>query len=186
MKKLILFILLLFLCKNSFAEIAFKDLQEKKTSYLDFVLTKIESRLVQRHNLLGTQLMPLRIQYQSLSSQVDFIQKDSKIIIFIRGVMDKRRYTKKKYTPKLTDCNILRNILLYGKQGYHLILKKRNKYLTNENMSDIFIDKFLNNLTLSEKEKKYITENTFVRVEIIDPVRGNNIFCKGNIAAELN
>ena len=186
MKRLIFIILLLFLNQNSLAETAFKDLQDKKTSYLDFVLTKIESRLVQRHNLLGTQMMPVRIQFQNVGSQVDFFSKESRIVISIRGVMDKNRYSKKKYIPKLTDCNILRNILLYGKQGYHLILKKRNKFLTDSDMKDIFINRFLNNLTLSDEEKIYITENTFARVQIIDPVRGNDVFCSGNIAKELN
>ena len=186
MKRLIFIILLLFLNQNSLAETAFKDLQDKKTSYLDFVLMKIESRLVQRHNLLGTQMMPVRIQFQNVGSQVDFFSKESKIVISIRGVMDKNRYSKKKYIPKLTDCNILRNILLYGKQGYHLILKKRNKFLTDSDMKDIFISRFLNNLTLSDEEKIYITENTFARVQIIDPVRGNDVFCSGNIAKELN
>ncbi len=186
MKRLIFIILLLFLNQNSLAETAFKDLQDKKTSYLDFVLTKIESRLVQRHNLLGTQMMPVRIQFQNVGSQVDFFSKESRIVISIRGVMDKNRYSKKKYIPKLTDCNILRNILLYGKQGYHLILKKRNKFLTDSDMKDIFISRFLNNLTLSDEEKIYITENTFARVQIIDPVRGNDVFCSGNIAKELN
>ena len=186
MKRLIFIILLLFLNQNSLAETAFKDLQDKKTSYLDFVLTKIESRLVQRHNLLGTQMMPVRIQFQNVGSQVDFFSKESRIVISIRCVMDKNRYSKKKYIPKLTDCNILRNILLYGKQGYHLILKKRNKFLTDSDMKDIFISRFLNNLTLSDEEKIYITENTFARVQIIDPVRGNDVFCSGNIAKELN
>ena len=186
MKRLIFIILILFLNQNSLAETAFKDLQDKKTSYLDFVLTKIESRLVQRHNLLGTQMMPVRIQFQNVGSQVDFFSKESRIVISIRGVMDKNRYSKKKYIPKLTDCNILRNILLYGKQGYHLILKKRNKFLTDSDMKDIFISRFLNNLTLSDEEKIYITENTFARVQIIDPVRGNDVFCSGNIAKELN
>ena len=186
MKRLIFIILLLFLNQNSLAETAFKDLQDKKTSYLDFVLTKIESRLVQRHNLLGTQMMPVRIQFQNVGSQVDFFSKESRIVISIRGVMDKNRYSKKKYIPKLTDCNILTNILLYGKQGYHLILKKRNKFLTDSDMKDIFISRFLNNLTLSDEEKIYITENTFARVQIIDPVRGNDVFCSGNIAKELN
>ena len=131
-------------------------------------------------------MMPVRIQFQNVGSQVDFFAKESKIVISIRGVMDKNRYSKKKYIPKLTDCNILRNILLYGKQGYHLILKKRNKFLTDSDMKDIFISRFLNNLTLSDEEKIYITENTFARVQIIDPVRGNDVFCSGNIAKELN
>ena len=99
MKRLIFIILLLFLNQNSLAETAFKNLQDKKTSYLDFVLTKIESRLVQRHNLLGTQMMPVRIQFQNVGSQVDFFAKESKIVISIRGVMDKNRYSKKKYIP---------------------------------------------------------------------------------------
>tara|TARA_Y100000590_G_scaffold6822_1_gene8817 strand:+ start:2989 stop:3549 length:561 start_codon:yes stop_codon:yes gene_type:complete len=186
MRILIFAIFFLFLNQNSFAETEFKDLQDKKTSYLDFVLSKIESRLVQRHGLLGAQMMPVRVQFQSLGSQVDFFQKESKIVISIQGVMDKSRYSKKKYIPKITDCNILRNILLYGKQGYHLILKKRNKYLTDADMKDIFIKRFLNNLSLSEEEKNFILKNTFARVQIIDPVRGNDVFCSGNIAQELN
>ena len=45
----------------------FDELREKKkTTYLDFILLKIEQRLIQRHGLLGTQTMALRIQYQSI------------------------------------------------------------------------------------------------------------------------
>ena len=99
--------------------------------------------------------------------------------------MDKRRYTQKKYTPKVSDCNVLRNLLLYGKYGYSLLFQKRNKYLTNEDMEEIFISNFLSNLSLSDKEKKYIVNNTVAKVEIIDPVRGKDVFCKGNVAEEL-
>jgi len=164
----------------------FDDLKEnKKTSYLDFILLKIEQRLIQRHGLLGPQFMALRIQYQNVGSQVDFFKKESKIIISIIGVMDKRRYSQKKYIPKVSDCNILRNILLYGKYGYNAIFQKRNKYLTNTHMEEIFVSRFLNNLSLSEKEKNYILSNTFAKVQVIDPVRGNNIFCTGKIAKDL-
>ena len=99
--------------------------------------------------------------------------------------MDKQRYSKKKYIPKISDCNVLRNLLLYGKYGYNIILQKRNTYLTSSDMRNIFITSFLNNLSLSEKEKSYLVDNTFARVEIIDPVRGNDFFCKGNIAEDL-
>ena len=186
MKKIFLIFLILFFNKIVLADSNFSNLKNKKISYLDFVLLKIEGRLIQRHGLLGTQVMPLRVQYQSLSSEVNFNKKDSKIIISIRGVMDKSRYSKKKYVPKLTDCNILRNILLYGKQGYNIISKKRNIYLTDDIMKVIFVDKFLNNLSLSQEEKNYILENTLAKVLIIDPVRGNDIFCSGNISNELN
>ena len=98
--------------------------------------------------------------------------------------MDKKRYSKKKYIPKISDCNILRNILLYGKHGYNLF-QKRNKFLTNADMEEIFLSRFLGNLSLSEKEKDYVVDNTFARVQVIDPVRGNDIFCKGKVAEDL-
>ena len=67
-------------------------------SYLDFILLKIEQRLIQRHGLLGTQTFALRVQYQSIVSQVGFSDKDSKIIISIMGIMNKKRYEKKIQT----------------------------------------------------------------------------------------
>ena len=134
---------------------------------------------------MGAQPMAFRIQYQSVGSQVEFSEKDSKIIVSIIGVMDKNRYSQKKYRPKISDCNILRNILVYGKYGYNLIFQKRNRYLTNADMEEIFLSRFLNALSLSEKEKKFIVDNTLVRVQVIDPVRGNDIFCTGKIAEDL-
>ena len=155
MKKIIfIFIIFLFTQINLKASV-FDELKNvKKTSYLDFILLKIEQRLIQRHGILGPQPMAFRIQYQHIGSQVDFSDKEEKIIISIKGVMDKRRYTKKKYTPKISDCNILRNLLLYGKYGYNMIFQKRNTYLTQLDMEEIFISRFLHNLSLSEKEKK--------------------------------
>ena len=185
MNKIILALIFSLLCQTGLLATSFKELKEtKKTSYLDFILLKIEQRLIQRHSLLGSQPFALRVQYQSIITNVDFSEKDSKIIVSVIGVMDKRRYSKKKYKPKISDCNVLRNILLYGKYGYN-IFQKRNKHLTNSDMSDIFMDRFLNNLTLSEKEKNYILNNTLARVEVIDPVKGNDIFCSGKINQEL-
>ena len=186
MKKVILTLSILFFFQTAYSDSEFTNLKkEQNVSYLDFILLKIEGRLVQRHALLGPQMVPVRVQFQHIGSQVDFNEKESIIIISIRGVMDKARYSKKKYIPKFMDCNILRNLLLYGKQGYNLISRKRNSYLTNTDMEEIFLSSFLNNLSITEKQKNFILNNTFARVEIIDPVRGNDIFCKGKIAEEL-
>ena len=185
-RKLIFTIILLLLTQASLADSIFDNLKnKKKTSYLDFILLKIEQRLIQRHSLLGAQPLAMRVQYQSVGSQVDFSEKDSKIIIGIIGLMDKRRYSEKKYTPKLSDCNILRNLLLYGKYGYNVIFQKRNRFLTNEDMKEIFLSRFLHNLSISKEEKNFIVENTWAKVQVIDPVRGNDIFCVGKIAGEL-
>jgi hypothetical protein len=53
-------------------------------------------------------------------------------------------------------------------------------------MNDIFISRFLNNLSLSKTEKEFIVKNTLVDSLIIDPVRGNDIACTGNVAKDLN
>ena len=186
MKKIISTVIFLLLTQASFAASIFDALKEsKKTSYLDFILLKIEQRLIQRHSLLGVQPIALRVQYQNVGSQVDFSDKNHRITISIVGIMDKKRYSQKKYKPKISDCNILRNILLYGKYGYNMIFQKRNKYLTNADMEEIFISRFLNNLSLSENEKNYIMNNTFASVQVIDSVRGNDVFCTGKIAEDL-
>ena len=100
--------------------------------------------------------------------------------------MDKKRYTEKKYKPNIIDCNILRNVLLYDKQGYNIFFKKRNKFLTNLDMEEIFISRYLNNLSITDKEKIYIMEHTYMKVQILDPVRDNNISCEGYVTEDLN
>ena len=66
-------IFFLFLQSNLFSS-TFDELKKnKKTSYLDFILLKIENRLIQRHGLLGAQPVTLRVQYQNVGSQVNFI-----------------------------------------------------------------------------------------------------------------
>ena len=165
MRKIILTIILLLFAQTALPDSIFDDLKKsKKTSYLDFILLKIEQRLTQRHGLLGAQPVALRVQYQSVGSQVEFIEKDSKIIISIIGVMNKNRYSQKKYIPKISDCNILRNILLYGKYGYDAIFQKRNVFLTNADMEEIFVSRFLNNLSLSEKEKNHILNKNDIKI----------------------
>ena len=84
--------MLLIFSNNSMADISFDNLQnQKKISYLDFILLKIENKLIQRHSLLGPQFFAVRIQYQNVVSEVNFEKNESKITILIKGVMDKRR-----------------------------------------------------------------------------------------------
>jgi len=186
MKRIILSLLLLIFTSSNLIASTFDELRKtRKASYLDFILLKMESKLTQRHGLLGAQSLAMRIQYQSIGSQVDFLKEKNKIEVTIVGVMSKSRYSNKKYIPKIADCNILRNILLYGKYGYNVILQKRNTFLTPKDMEEIFKSLFLNNLSLSEEEKNFIINNTLVVSQIIDPVRGNNITCTGKIAEDL-
>jgi len=95
-KKIFLAIFFLFISQNGVVGVSFKDLKDnRKISYLDFVLLKIEQRLIQRHRLMGPQQIVSRVQYQNIITQVEFLEKDSKIMVSIIGVMDKRRYKRK-------------------------------------------------------------------------------------------
>ena len=175
-------LIVIFLNTPLAAKTVFDDLKNvKKTSYLDFILLKIENTLGLQSKILGAQAIPFRIQYQVIGTRVDYVEKDSKILISVEGVMDKRRYKKKKYVPSLTDCNVLRNLLLFRRYGYNVFLSKRNSFLTVEQMKEIFKSNFLNNLSLSKKEVNFLLENTLIKVKIIDPVRGNDVFCSGKV-----
>ena len=47
-----------------------------------------------------------------------------------------------------------------------LLFQKRNNFLTTAHMEEIFLSRFLNNLSLSDKEKNYILDNTLARVQV--------------------
>ena len=94
--------------------------------------------------------------------------------------MDQRRYKQKKYKPKLSDCNIVRNLIFFDMHGYGFF-QKRNKYLTIETMKEYFINNFLNNLYLDENEINELINNININVEIVSPIKGHNIFCSGNL-----
>ena len=88
-KKIFLAIFFLFIFQNGVAGVSFKDLKDnRKISYLDFVLLKIEQRLIQRHRLMGPQQIVSRVQYQNIITQVEFLEKDSKIMVSIIGGME--------------------------------------------------------------------------------------------------
>ena len=78
MKKII-FIIFLIISNNCLADTNFENLQkQKKISFLDFILLKIENKLIQRHSLLGPQYFAVRIQYQNIGSEVSFEEKGIK------------------------------------------------------------------------------------------------------------
>ena len=73
MKKIILTLIFLLLTQTNYADSIFDNLKtNRQISYLDFILLKIEQKLIQRHVLLRAQAMPLRVQYQNIGSQVYF------------------------------------------------------------------------------------------------------------------
>jgi len=179
-KFLISNILLFFLFSSlSFADITFKDFTDKKVSYLNFFLLKFENKLVRRSSLLQSQVFATRVQYSSISVDIDFKEKEEKIFINFYTVMDKRRYSKKRYKQKISDCNQVRNIIFYRKHGYKFFTQKRDPYLSEDKMKDIFKSVFLNNLDLNDKEMDFLLNNIFVKVTIYHPINKTELICSG-------
>ena len=165
--------------QNSYAEITFQKLENKKVPFLDFFLLKFENKLVQRAQVLGNQLIISRVQYSNIGIQVNFEKKDKKIFINIYAIMDRNRYSKKKYRQKLTDCNQVRNLIFYKRLGYKVFSQKRDPSLSEGLMEDIFKENFFNNLSFSDKEIEFLLNSMFVNVTILNPVSKIELSCYG-------
>ena len=163
-------ILILSFFNPSFADIDFKKLEDKKVSYLDFFLLKFENKLISSSQILRAQMIALRVQYSGIGVSVKFDEKEKNIFTEIYAVMDKNRYSKKKYKQKLSDCNQVRNLLFYKKYGYRVFTQKRDPSLSEDIMKNIFIETFFDNLSFSKKEIEFLLKNMFVRVTIFHPI----------------
>ena len=173
--------LFFFFNQQVYAEVNFNKLQNKKVSYLDFFLLKLENRLLIRSSALKRQLISTRIQYSNIGSQVDYDNKKEEIRISIYAIMDRNRYTKKKYIPKLSDCNQVRNLIFYQKTGYTFLRQKRIATFSENVMEEIFKKVFLKNISFNEKEIKFLLNKMFIDVTIFHPVQKTELSCFGKV-----
>jgi len=178
-KKFLTIIIFIFLSTASYADSIIQSLKNRQTSYLDFFLLKLENKLINKSSLLSSQFFATRVQYSNLAVEVSSDNK--KILINIRAIMDKRRYSKKKYIQKISDCNQVRNIIFYKKTGYTFFIQKRDPNLSEYLMKKIFKENFFNNLTLNEKESEMLLEQMHVKVSIYHPVNKTELTCSGKI-----
>ena len=174
-------LLILAVIKPSYAELNFKSFETKKVSYLDFFLLKFENTITKRSRALRRQLFATRVQYSNIGIQVDFDNKKEKITVNIYAIMDRFRYSKKKYKQKLSDCNQVRNLIFYQKHGYKFFTQKRDPALSQGVMEDIFKDAFFNNLSFNEREIKFLLNRMFVNVTIFHPLKKKELFCSGKV-----
>ena len=185
-KKIIINIILsvlfiLAVIKPSYAELNFKSLESKKVSYLDFFLLKFENTISKRSQVLRKQSFATRVQYSNIGIRVDFDNKKEKITVNIYAIMDRFRYSKKKYKQKLSDCNQVRNLIFYQKHGYKFFTQKRDPALSQGVMENIFKDAFFNNLSFNESEIKFLLNKMFVNVTIFHPLNKKELSCSGKV-----
>ena len=158
-----------------------KQLENKKVSYLDFFLLKFENTINKRAQILRRQLFTTRVQYSSVGTQVNFDNKKEEIFVNIYAIMDKYRYSKKKYVQKLSDCNQVRNLIFYQKHGYKFFTQKRDPALSQGIMEDIFEEVFFSNIDFNEKEINFLLDKMFVNVTILHPIKKKELSCYGKV-----
>jgi len=173
--------LIFFFTDFSYGEQTFKKLENKKVPYLDFFLLKFENTLSKRSRILRSQGFATRVQYSNIGIDVNFDNKKEEIFINIYAIMDKHRYTQKKYEQKLSDCNQVRNLIFYRKHGYKFFTQKRDPALSEEIMEHIFKEVYFNNISFDEKEINFLLDRMFVNVTILHPVRKIELSCYGKI-----
>ena len=166
---------------HSDADLNFKSLENKKVSFLNFFLLKFENSLIRKSQILKRQMFATRVQYSNIAIEVDLDNKREKIFINFYAVMDRIRYTKKKYNQKLSDCNQIRNLVFYQKPGYKFFTQKRDPTLSVGVMEDIFKEIYFNNIDLSEDEAKFLMDKMYVKITILHPVNKTELTCSGKI-----
>jgi len=179
---IILSLFLIFIFTSlSYGSQTFKQLENKKVPYLDFFLLKFENTINKRVQILKGQLFASRVQYSDIGIQVNFDKKKEEIFINIYAIMDKRRYSKKRYKQKLSDCNQVRNLIFYKKHGYKFFTQKRDPALSQGIMEDIFKEAFFNNINFNEKEIIFLLDKMFVKVTIFHPIEKRELSCYGKV-----
>jgi hypothetical protein len=174
-------VLIFFFSSTSYSETNFKKLEKKTVSYLDFFLLKYENKLSKRAYTLGSQMLATRVQYSNIGIEVNFDRKKNKIFTEIYAIMDKNRYSKKKYNQKISDCNQVRNLIFYKKYGYKFFTQKRDPTLSEVIMENIFIEVFFENINFNENEIKFLLDKMFIKIIIFHPIQKKELTCSGKV-----
>ena len=178
----VLSVLLIFVVSNSsYADLTFKKLENKKVPFLDFFLLKFETTLIRRSQILRRQVLASRVQYSNINIQVDYDKKREQIFINLYAIMDRNRYSKKRYEQKLSDCNQVRNLIFYQRHGYKFFTQKRDPALSQGIMEDIFKDVFFSNLSFNGEEIDFLVNKMFVNVTIFHPIKKIELTCFGKV-----
>ena len=177
----ILIVIILFTISSSVkSEI---NLLNIKVSAVDLILLKYEIFLTKNFNRLykGGGIPQTIILYQYIDSTVKYTEENG-FSINIYAYMDKGRYTKKKkYSPKISDCNAVRNKIFLNKVGYDLFTQKKNNFVSESELTDIIASRILSVSGISIEDKERLINDTQIEIEIIHPNKFNSFKCKGRI-----
>ena len=178
--RIIIFIIFFTFSSSVRSEIKLLDI---KVSAVDLILLKYEIFLTKNFNRLykGGGIPQTMIIYQYIDSTVKYNEENG-FFVNINAYMDKVRYTKKKkYSPKISDCNAIRNKIFLNKVGYNLLTQKKNNFVSESELTSTISSRILNLSGLSVKDKERIINDTQIEIEIIHPNKFRSIKCRGRI-----
>ena len=178
--RIIIFIIFFSFSSSVKSEIKLLDI---KVSAVDLILLKYEIFLTKNFSRLykGGGIPQTMIIYQYIDSTVKYNEENG-FSVNINAYMDKVRYTKKKkYSPKISDCNAIRNKIFLNKVGYNFLTQKKNNFVSESKLTSTIFSRILNLSGLSVKDKERIINDTQIEIEIIHPNKFHSIKCKGRI-----
>ena len=157
------------------------DLSKINISVKDFILLKYDLFFLKnKYRLATNQTLRLMVDYQSMN--FNLIVDDQNVFkLKIIAVMNKSRYQKKRYYPKNTDCNIVRNKLFLDKYGYTFWKRKPSYAFDEEDLQNVLINEIYGSENLSEKIMKELIDQTMIEIDIIHPRIDKSIKCSGKI-----
>ena len=173
-------IIFIFFLRSDYSKSQEIELDKKYIGLKDFIILKYDLFLKDNISAVFKGGGVFGVVYQEIKYDVKINEKNI-IKVSIHGVMDKKRYTSKRYYPKLSDCNIIRNKIFTKKYGYSFLKQSLNYSVTEDSIFNTINNKILNISTLDENLKKNIIENTVINVEVIHPKNEKNIKCSGKI-----
>ena len=149
----------------------------------DLILMKYEIFFLKnQERVINSRKVGLMVKYQSLNYELK-IDKDNNTSIRVNAVMDKNRYLKKKkYKPKITDCNILRNKIVANKYGYNPLTLKFNYSITEDVLFEYIKNNIFNLQNLKEDQITSLIDKTSIIINIIHPISKFNLSCSGKFS----
>ena len=176
-----LFLIILIFFQTQTCASSFKEITKSKVSVIDLVIFKIETFMIKNKQRMFVQ-DPFKILYQEIGLNVQYINGE-KIHISVLGVMDKVRYKKKRYTPNIKDCNVMRNKMFYNKYGYSPIRRKKTLDLDEHYMKKFLEENVFNLNSLNQKQIDFLIDNTYIEILVSHPLPKHNVSCIGKLTA---
>ncbi len=176
-----LFLLILIFFQTQTCASSFEEIQKSKVSIIDLVIFKIETFVIKNKQRMFVQ-DPFKILYQEIGLNVQYIDGE-KIHISVLGVMDKARYKKKRYTPNIKDCNVMRNKIFYNKYGYSPIRRQKTLDLDENYMKKFLAENVFNLNSLDQKKIDFLIDNTYIEILVSHPLPKYNVSCMGKLTA---